>query len=158
MNDNRCPYKTSGDIMSGDIPYRDKTFGGTKSPAGQSVRQTQHLWGQNICKHNIPGTKHPWRQNIYGDKTSVGTKHLFLICMSLDVLYLWTFCPSVRFVPPDVWSSGCVVPPDVLSPWAFCPAGCFVPRMLCLWLLCRRTFCLQTLCPSYESLRSIDTL
>jgi hypothetical protein len=66
----------------------------------------------------------------------------FFICMSTDVF------PSGRFVPPDVWSSGRFVPPGILSFQTFRPAGRFVPRMLCLQLLCSRTFCLWMFCPS----------
>jgi hypothetical protein len=106
---------------------RDKKSGGTKHPEGQSVRQTQHSWGQNNRKHNIPGTKHPWRQNIYGDKTIMGTKHLFLICMFLDVLSLCTFCPARRLVFRMFCPARCFVPMGVLSRRAFCPAGRFVP-------------------------------
>jgi hypothetical protein len=64
------------------------------------------------------------------------------------MLSLWTFCPSGhfylyvsgRFVPTDVWSYGRFVPTNILSFRTFCPSGRHVPRMLCIRLLCLRTF------------------
>jgi hypothetical protein len=70
---------------------------------------------------------------------------------------LRTFCSSGRFVPTDVLFAGRFVLPDVLSRRVFCPYGCFVPRMLCLWLLCHRTFCLRAFC-SYGCFAPTDVL
>jgi hypothetical protein len=72
--DTKCP----------DITYRDKTSGGKKSgetkyPEGQNVRQTKHLWGQNIQIHNICGTKRPWGQNVCRDKTSGDITSVWII-------------------------------------------------------------------------------
>ncbi len=57
------------------------------------------------------------------------------------------FCPSRRFAPTDVWSSGRFVPMDV------CPTDSFVPIDVCptdnMFPDVFRTFCLGT--PVYTS-------
>ncbi len=80
----KFPDKTSRDITSGVVTFRDNTSGaimyldkmsrGTKCLAGQNIRRCKMSCRQNISGDKTSGDIISVGQNICGDKTSVGTK------------------------------------------------------------------------------------